>query len=82
MMANAYKTAATVGAGGKLEVATPLTPGTRVEVIVLTETAADDFRDLMAAAESSTGFWDNPIDDELWNATPSRSRNNGGISDD
>jgi len=25
------------------------------------------FDDLLAAAESSLGFWDNPFDDEDWN---------------
>jgi metal-responsive CopG/Arc/MetJ family transcriptional regulator len=28
-----------------------------------------DFTDLEAAATSGFDFWDNPIDDELWNAT-------------
>jgi hypothetical protein len=27
----------------------------------------DDLTDLAGTAESSTGFWDNPLDDEDWN---------------
>jgi hypothetical protein len=31
----------------------------------------NDFADLVSAAQSSLGFWDNPMDDEDWNdATP------------
>jgi len=26
-----------------------------------------DFKDLLFASESSLGFWDNEIDDEVWN---------------
>jgi len=29
--------------------------------------AKPDFSDLMAACESSTDFWNNAIDDEVWN---------------
>jgi hypothetical protein len=32
----------------------------------LPEPDADDFRDLMEAAESALGFWDNPMDDADW----------------
>ena len=44
----------------------PLEQGAEVEVIVLPreETAGDD---LLRAAETSLSFWDNPIDDEVWN---------------
>lgn len=43
----------------------PLRPGTRLEVIILERDAgADDF---LRAAESSLSFWDNPVDDEVWN---------------
>jgi hypothetical protein len=31
------------------------------------EQADNTFHDLMEAAASSTGFWDNPEDDEDWN---------------
>lgn len=30
--------------------------------------AEREFRDLELAASSSLDFWDNPVDDELWNA--------------
>jgi bifunctional DNA-binding transcriptional regulator/antitoxin component of YhaV-PrlF toxin-antitoxin module len=44
----------------------PLKRGTKVEVIVLqTEEAAES--DLLRAAETTLKFWDNPIDDEVWN---------------
>jgi hypothetical protein len=44
----------------------PLEQGAEVEVIVLPrdETTGDD---LLRAAETSLSFWDNPIDDEVWN---------------
>ena len=59
-----------VGPGGKVELTVPLPPGTAVQVIVRdTET---DCHDLVEAAQSSTGFWDNPLDDEDWNDTPAR----------
>ena len=28
----------------------------------------DTFQDLLAAAQSSLEFWDNPVDDEDWNS--------------
>ncbi|GEM_PF-3779013 len=31
---------------------------------------AREFADLECASESGLAFWDNPIDDETWNATP------------
>lgn len=68
MTGNAFKTDATVGPGGKVEVNLPLPPGTTVEVIVYVPTP-DAFSDLVEAAGSVTGFWDNPLDDEDWNAT-------------
>ena len=43
----------------------PLRPGTRLEVIILEREAEAD--DLLRAAESSLSFWDNPVDDEVWN---------------
>jgi hypothetical protein len=67
MTGNAIKTTATIGPNGRLEVDLPLPPGTPVEVIVFVP-APDDFSDLVAAAGSVTGFWDNPLDDEDWNA--------------
>ncbi len=42
--------------------------GTAVEVIVLVgEPTEAGVEPLLAAAESSLAFWDNPIDDETWN---------------
>lgn len=43
----------------------PLKKGSKVEIIIL----SDDFEDegLLKACESSVGFWNNPIDDEVWN---------------
>ncbi len=38
----------------------------RVEVIVLPLEKLDT-ADLLSAAESSLGFWDNEIDDRVWN---------------
>jgi hypothetical protein len=47
---------------GRIELATPLPPRARAVVIVLER--PDEFADLTAAAGSSLGFWDNPLDDE------------------
>lgn len=66
MQALTYK--AEVGAEG--EVTLPrlsLNPGTPVEVIVLVREPESEFDSLLAASESSTDFWDNPIDDAVWN---------------
>jgi hypothetical protein len=41
--------------------------GTPVEIIVLVREAEDEFAELIRAAETSLEFWDNPIDDEVWN---------------
>lgn len=32
--------------------------------------SAESFDDLTAAAQSSLDFWDNPLDDDDWNAEP------------
>ena len=70
----AQKYEAEVGADGTL--ALPplgLTNKERpVEVIVLVRDHratpdTDDAASLLAASQSSTAFWDNPIDDEVWN---------------
>ena len=47
---------------GRVELTVPFSAGSRVAVFVVEE--PDEFSDLMAAAESSLGFWDNPYDDE------------------
>lgn len=57
----------TVGPGGRVELSLPLPAGTAVEVIVFIPWQ-DDASDLVAASASATAFWDNPIDDEDWNA--------------
>ncbi|MBI2431424.1 MAG: hypothetical protein HYV26_00955 [Candidatus Hydrogenedentes bacterium] len=41
--------------------------GSTVEVIILVPELDQSFGDLLKASESSTGFWDNPVDDEVWN---------------
>ena len=51
--------------GGRIEVTVPLSQGTKVLVFVVEE--ADRLPDdLVAASESTLGFWDNPLDDEDW----------------
>jgi hypothetical protein len=65
MSHKAFKVEAQVQAGGKIELTVPFPPGSRVEVVVLAE--EDDFSDLLTAASSSMGFWDNPEDDAEWN---------------
>ena len=55
-----------VGDQGRVELNVPFAPGARVVVYVRRETD-EGFADLMAAADSSLGFWDNPLDDEDWN---------------
>jgi hypothetical protein len=71
MTGNAFKTAATIDPDGRLQLELPIPPGTRVEVIVFVP-APDDFSDLVSAAGSVLGFWDNPQDDEDWNAPNAR----------
>ena len=41
--------------------------GTAVEVIVLVPDNSEEIESLAAASVSSMDFWDNPIDDEVWN---------------
>jgi hypothetical protein len=66
MVQKAIKLEAVVNAEGKLEFGVPLPPGTPVEVLVLAP-EDDTFEDLLQAANSSTDFWDNALDDEDWN---------------
>ncbi len=59
---------AEVGAEG--EVSLPrlrLDRGTHVEVIVLVRETESEYDGLLKSSESTTAFWDNPIDDEVWN---------------
>ena len=52
-----------VSDGGRLELKTPLSKGTRVVLFVVRE-SQNDFSDLTKASESTPGFWSNPIDCE------------------
>lgn len=52
---------------GRVELHVPLAAGARVIVFVIPQ-GPELFFDLVAAASGSLGFWDNPLDDEDWNA--------------
>ena len=54
-----------VGDQGRVEWNVPFAQGARV--VYVRRENDEDFADLMAAAESSLDFWDNPLDDEDWN---------------
>jgi hypothetical protein len=42
--------------------------GRRAEIIILPLVEEEEeFEDLLMASESSLDFWDNSIDDEIWN---------------
>jgi hypothetical protein len=42
--------------------------GRRAEIIILPlSEEEEEFEDLIMASESGLDFWDNPIDDEIWN---------------
>ena len=55
-----------VTAEGKIEVPVPFPSGTQV-IVFVAEESAETIADLALAAQSSTDFWDNPLDDEDWN---------------
>jgi len=58
---------------GRVEFQVPFAPGERVVVFVIREESVEDtFDNLLSAAESSLGFWDNPWDDEDWNDAEAR----------
>ncbi|OGW30455.1 MAG: hypothetical protein A2X59_07195 [Nitrospirae bacterium GWC2_42_7] len=62
---NALKYHSVVQENGTIDLpAVPLPKGSRVEVIILPE---EESFEMMQAAESSLKFWDNPIDDAIWN---------------
>ena len=42
----------------------PLPKGARVEVIILPE---EESSEMIKASESSLDFWENPIDNSVWN---------------
>ena len=53
---------------GRVEFQVPFAPGERVIVFVIREESVEDtFDNLLSAAASSLGFWDNAYDDEDWN---------------
>lgn len=66
MSQTALKFDSEVQVDGRVAVSVPLPPGSKVTVFIIGE--ADSFHDLVAASESSLNFWDNPYDDEDWNA--------------
>jgi hypothetical protein len=54
-----------VASDGRIQVKSPLPPGSHITVYVVEQTEAES-ADVLAAALSSTGFRDNPEDDEDW----------------
>jgi hypothetical protein len=66
MSRTAFKYELEVQEGGKVELNVLLSKGKWVAVFVVEE-PKDDFSNLVSAAQSSLDFWDNPIDDEVWN---------------
>ena len=54
-----------VPADGRIELQLPLPAAKHVTVYVMRQDSAMD--DLVSASQSSTDFWDNPLDDEDWN---------------
>jgi hypothetical protein len=54
---------------GRVELTVPFSAGSRVVVFVIEEPegSSEMLSDLVSAAESSLGFWDNPYDDKDWN---------------
>jgi len=52
---------------GQVALRLPYAVGARVTIIAIPE-PQEQFPDLAAASTSSLAFWDNPFDDEDWNA--------------
>ena len=66
-MLQALKYHTKVKRGGIIELKNvPLKVGTTLEVIVL-ESNGDTLTDLVIASETSLEFWNNEIDDRVWN---------------
>jgi len=65
MQDTAFKYKLEVQEGGRVELRVPLPKGTRIAVFVMEE-SEDNFSDLVLA-QSTLDFWNNPIDDEVWN---------------
>ena len=64
----ALKYRAEVGAGGEEQLPRPrLSQGTPVEIIVLVRESEDEDDGLLRASVKTMDFWDNPVDDEVWN---------------
>jgi predicted DNA-binding antitoxin AbrB/MazE fold protein len=62
---NALKYHSVVQENGTIKLpVVPLPEGSKVEVIILPE---EESLEMMQAAESSLKFWDNPVDDAIWN---------------
>ncbi len=62
----AFKYATEVGAGGRIRLPKlRLKRGAKVEVIILEH--EENEGDLIKASETTLAFWDNPIDDKIWN---------------
>jgi hypothetical protein len=72
---NAIKYSTVVQAGGKVQLdLQDSLEGTPIEVIVLFSSDLDKSNDsLLSASESSLEFWDNPVDDEVWNTLNPRT---------
>ena len=65
----ALKYIAVVEADGRLTLPpVPLQAGTSIEIIVLVPEPETDTNNLMDASGSSLDFWDNSVDDALYNA--------------
>jgi hypothetical protein len=62
----ALKFEAEVREEGRLELTVPYAAGARVVVFVVQE-SPETVDDLVAAAQTSLDFWDNPYDDQDWN---------------
>ncbi len=63
----AYKFYSEVVEDGKIVLPKmPLKQGIKVEIIVFPQEDSD-IPDMLKASESSLDFWDNPIDDKVWN---------------
>lgn len=52
---------------GRVELRLPYAVGSRVTIFVIPK-IQEQFPDLVEASTSSLAFWDNPLDDEDWNA--------------
>ncbi len=64
---NTLRFKAVIGEKGKLVLeGLPYPENSKIEVIILKE-GADLFEDITKASESSLKFWNNKIDDEVWN---------------